>query len=318
MKYMKHINSLLAIAFVLGSVTLFAPQAKADLSIMNPGLYPSQVYPGYSGPVIMAQPTYPAVSVAPVIPDLYAMTPSNPVYTPSTPTQTQTTVVTQPTVVYQPAPTTTVVQTQPTTTSTVKGTTIHAPTVNGIKTTPTTSVQNINASSNLPGICSGDTVHYTLNYANTTGGTINNAMLIVSMPAEVDYVNATAQASYNDRNRTVTIFIGTLTKGQTGVVYLDGSANRNVNGVGTVMTRTDFTYVKANGVSETTTNYVMHSGTNCANNLGANVLGSGFLPTSFGGWVLLAVILCAIIFIVRKFFGSHGHAHGGHMEHAAH
>lgn len=303
MKYTKQINTFMAFALILGAVTFFAPQARAEGSIMSSGqnAYDSRIMS--------------TGSTGAIIPDLYAPRPQNPVivYQPA-PTVA-------PTVVYQPAPTT-VVYTQPATTQSttnnnVLGTTIHSPKVNGIKTTTNTVATT--ASSNVPGICPSDTVNYTLNYANTTTGTITNAIMIVSMPAEIDYVSSTAQANYNNRNRTVTIFIGTLEKGQSGIVYLQGTANRATSGTSTISTRVDFTFNKADGTNATTTNFVIHSGTNCGNALAGSAIGAGFLPTSFGGWLLLAIILCAVIFIVQKFFGKkEGHAHGGTMEHHAH
>jgi hypothetical protein len=263
----------------------------------------------------MSSGTYNGPSTTPIIPNLY-------------PTTTQTTVVPTTTVVQQPTTTivytqpvaqtqpTTVVQQQPTTNS-VLGNTIHAPAKNGIVINSNTT--GVSATSDVPGICVNDTVNYTLSYANTTTGAIQNAMLIVTLPAEIDYKSSTSQASFNERNHTVTIFIGTVAKGQSGVVYMQGTANRMVNGTATITTRVDFTFTKANGATETTTSYVIHSGTNCGNALGANVLGSGFLPTSFIGWVLLAIVVCAIIFLARKFFGKEeGHAHGGSVGHQAH
>lgn len=328
MKYIKQINMFLAFAMILGAVTLFAGSAKADPVIMGPGIPQNQVYPGYSGPVIMSAGVYSGPSTAPVIPDIYSMTPAVTYTQPVPYTQPQqgpyimssgtpnVTYTNQSNVTYLPPNNQTTAQAQSATT--VKGTTIHAPAKNGIKTT-TANATGVTANSTAPGICASDTVNYTLSYANTTTGTITNAMLIVTMPAEIDYKNATGSVNYNERNRTVTLFIGTLTKGQSGVVYLQGTANRMVNGTQTISTRVDFTFTKANGAAETNTSYVIHSGTNCGNALGANVLGSGFLPTSFGGWLLLAIILCAIVFIVRKYFErGGGHAHGHSMEHQAH
>lgn len=301
MKYTKQINMFMAFALILGAVTFFAPQASAEGSIMSSG---QNAY----DPRIMS-----TGSTGAIIPTMSTSYPQNPVIVYQQPAVT-------PTIVYQPAPTT-VVYTQPTTqtnTSVLGTNTVHAPVVNGIKTTPKATIETT-ASSDVPGICPSDTVNYTLNYANTTTGTITNAMMIVSMPAEIDYASSTAQANYNERSRTVTIFIGTLEKGQSGIVYLQGTANRATNGTNTISTRVDFTFNKADGTNATTTNFVIHSGTNCGNALAGSAIGAGFLPTSFGGWLLLAVILCAVIFIVRKFFGKEeGHAHGGMMEHPVH
>jgi len=286
---------------------------------MHPGVYDYQVPESYVGPRIMVNPT----TTDPFIPTSVSY--STPVI--QSPVYQQTPAI-APTIVYQPVQPT-VVYTQPTTvvtqpvvnqtpTTVVQGTRIKAPVVNSISST-TKTVAPISANSSVPGICPSDTVNYTLNYANTTTGTISNAMMVVTMPNEIDYVSSTASANYNAQTKTVTIFIGTLTKGQSGVVYLQGTANRFTSGTSTISTRADFTFTKADGTNATTTNYVIHSGTNCGNALGANALGSGFLPTSFGGWLLLAVILCAVIFILQKFFRKEsGHAHGGSMEHTAH
>ncbi len=324
MKYMKQINMVMAIAFVLGGMVV-ASQAQAAYIIPSPGIPENQLYlyPGYVGPIISNPGVAAGPTPTPIIPSLYpTYTPApTPVVNQQQPVASQPTVVyTQPTVIYQPAPTTqTNTQTTQSSTNQVNSTIFHAPAVNGI--TSTAKTVDVVANSNVPSVCAGDTVNYTLTYANTTGATISNAVLIVTMPAEVDYTSSTAQANYNDRNRTVTLFVGTLEKGQSGIVYMQGTANRFANGTQTITTRVDFTFVKSNGATATTTNYIIHSGTSCANGLGANVLGAGFLPTSFGGWLILAVLLCAIIFIVRKFFGEkggHGHAHGGHMKHASH
>lgn len=178
-------------------------------------------------------------------------------------------------------------------------------------TTIATNLNSIQTQAQNTNICSADKVNYTLTYANSTSGTITNAMLVVTMPAEVDYAQATAQASYNQSNRTVTIFVGTLAKGATGTVYLSGTANGRANGTQSIATRVDFTYNKADGTNETTTNYIMYTGANCGN-LGANALGAGFLPTSFTGWVLLIILICAIVYIARKYFSKKDEAHGAH------
>jgi uncharacterized repeat protein (TIGR01451 family) len=192
--------------------------------------------------------------------------------------------------------------------TTVRGTTTQASNVGIINNLGN---QQINTLDNA-NVCAGDVVNFTLNYQNTTNDTISNAILVATMPQGIDYVSSTAQATFDQSNHTVTVFIGTLAKSQTGIVYLQGKANSMANGAQSIATRVDFTYTKADGTNATTTSYIMHSGAAC-NNLGANALSSGFLPTSFGGWLLLVIIICAIIFVARKYFGKKEEdAHGAH------
>ena len=193
------------------------------------------------------------------------------------------------------------------TTPIVRGTTSNSASANTISTLTTPQVNTLDNAN----VCSGDIVNFTLNYQNTTGNTITNAVLVATLPQGIDYTSSTASATFDQSNRTITVFIGTLAKDQTGIVYVQGKANSLVNGVQNVATRVDFNYVKADGTSATTTNYIMHSGAAC-NNLGANALSSGFLPTSFGGWLLLVILICAIIFVARKYFAKKEDAHGAH------
>ena len=316
MKQIKKLNIFLVSAFALMFVFGAATSAHATY-IMNPGLPEYQVYPGYQDPIIMAPSVNEGTIQATPAPIPNTETPlqaSNPTYY-GTNTNTST-------YVYNPQPIVTLGT--PTTTSTtntnnqVLGTTVHTVAVAPIATTNTTT--GIDANSTSSNVCSGDTVNYTINYANTTGGTITNAMLVILMPSGIDYTSATAQASYSAPDKTVTILIGTLSAKQNGTVYLQGKANGLANGAATIATRVDFTYTKANGVNETTTTYITHSGLNCGNVLGANVLGSGFLPTSFAGWVILTVLICAIIYIARKYFSNkkEEHMHAEHLEHQTH
>jgi uncharacterized repeat protein (TIGR01451 family) len=295
MKTNKKLNILMLSMLSLALVFGVTHSAHATY-IMGPGIPEAQVYPGYDGPIIMAPSTYSAPVANPVV---YNQPP-----------------VLMNTFTYQTQPTTN--NSTSSTNTHVLATTIRVPQVQ--KVTTSASTTGITANSETTNVCSGDTVNYTINYANTTGAPITNALLVILMPSGIDYASATATASYSQPDRTVTIIIGSLDKGASGTIYLQGKANRLANGAATIATRVDFTYTKANGVNETTTSYIMHSGTSCTNALGANALGSGFLPTSFAGWVILTVLVCAIVFLARKYFSDkrEEHIHAEHLEHQAH
>ena len=168
--------------------------------------------------------------------------------------------------------------------------------------------------------CANDTVTYNLAYKNTTENTITSAMLVMTMPAEVDYAQSSATAQYDATGRTLTIFIGTMEKGQEGVVYVTGKANSLANGRDVIAARVDFNFTNPDNTNSTVTNYITHSGEACQSNLGAFALGTGFLPTSTLGWFLLAAILCLIIYLSRKFFVNKKveHVHMMHLEHQDH
>lgn len=183
--------------------------------------------------------------------------------------------------------------------------TVHAETVAPIGITTNGSLINTGATqgTNASMVCPSDAVEYTLNYENKTGGHISNAVLVINLPNEVDYDRASVQANYNVNNHTVTVMVGEMEKDQAGIIYLTGRANNRIVGHD-ITTRIDFTYTKINGVNETVTNYVFHSGRDCTNNLGAFALGAGFFPTTFWGWVLIIILVCTIIYLSRKFFSD--------------
>lgn len=160
-------------------------------------------------------------------------------------------------------------------------------------------------------ICPGQEVNYTLGYKNTNKTeTLSNVVLRVIIPEEITFLEASA-GSYSERDGTLTIFIGTLTPGASGVVYIKGVANEKALSKELIVTRSELSFTLPSGKQDVAVSYVFNNGANCGTNLGAFAFGAGIFPHTFWGWLILVVIICAIIYLARKLYRKDTH-HGAH------
>jgi hypothetical protein len=162
-------------------------------------------------------------------------------------------------------------------------------------------------------MCANETVTSTIGYRNTTGFDSVNTTITAIFPEGIDFTASSIEnGNYNERTRTLTIIVGPLAKNQSGTLYLTMKGNRMVEQELTTSVQVHVTFTKADGTEKTLTNYINFSSEKCANNLGALALANGFFPQTFFGWLILAVILCLIIYVSRQFFKKgDGHGHGG-------
>ncbi len=102
--------------------------------------------------------------------------------------------------------------------------------------------------------------------------------------------------------------------------YISNSAYLNIVGYTAVATNTNTTVIVGDYPPATTTTTVKKtttakkattstattakktSSSSSTSNLSANALGSGFMPTTLVGWLLLALLIAAFIFLWRLFF----------------
>lgn len=171
----------------------------------------------------------------------------------------------------------------------------------------------LGSTNGFEGICPGQELNYTLTYQNTDKTkTLTNTVLRVTIPQEIAFDSASA-GDYSQRDGTLTVFIGTLTPLQTGVVYIKAVAGTGVYGKELITTRTELSFTLPDGTQDTAVSYVFNNGLNCdRSSLGALALFSGgFFPDTFWGWVVLIIVVCTIIYIARKFYEK-PHTHDVH------
>lgn len=151
-------------------------------------------------------------------------------------------------------------------------------------------------------MCVGGTINYHITFHNISTQTLENTVLRITLPPEVDYLGS-SQGTYNVLDRTITIILGNVPAGATGTVDVQGKVN-NTAVVGKIAVTTA-TVVYTNTIThaqEDAIAYGIVTITNeCPNLLGASVFGFSFLPHTLLGWLLLILVILALIVLARQF-----------------
>lgn len=153
---------------------------------------------------------------------------------------------------------------------------------------------------NSAGLCINDTVEYVIIYKNITKSTITNAAIKVTLADGVKFKNASS-GTYAESDNSVTTFIGTLSVGQEGRIYITG-VNTTVTSTQKV-TRAEFVYTLPDQTQNNVVSYVFHGEGACRESplAGFAAGAGGFFPTTLAGWIVLTLLICAIIYLTRYF-----------------
>lgn len=164
--------------------------------------------------------------------------------------------------------------------------------------------------------CGTNNGQYVVLYKNITNQALTNAAIRISLPDGVTPTQ-TNTGSYSERDNTLTYFIGSLAPNQEGQILVPVKTTGAVSGVA----RSEFVYTYPTQVQDMVVSYAFgNSSCNSTNNaLGASAIGGsgGFFGGTLLGWLFLALLVSAFIYLVRFFLirkdahGAHGHA-GAH------
>jgi uncharacterized repeat protein (TIGR01451 family) len=146
----------------------------------------------------------------------------------------------------------------------------------------------------------GETLRYTFAYYNSGNTTINNAKIIDTLPANVSFISAGNNGSYDSANRQITWNIGSINAdgGRSGSVYYDVSVN-SVSGSTTIVNSGS---AKSDNAGEITSNEVRTSinpqtATVVYATTGSNdYLGTGALAAG------ITALLIFALYLIRKNF----------------
>lgn len=150
------------------------------------------------------------------------------------------------------------------------------------------------------GLCINDTVEYVIIYKNITKSTITNAAVKVSLADGIKFKTASS-GIYSESDNSVTTFIGTLSVGQEGRIYITG-VNTTLT-TSQKVTRAEFVYTLPDQTQNMVVSYVFHGDGSCRQSplAGFAAGAGGFFPTTLAGWILLTLLICAIIYLTRYF-----------------
>lgn len=162
--------------------------------------------------------------------------------------------------------------------------------------------------------CGVNNGQYLVLYKNITNQALTNAAIRISLPDGVSPTQ-TSTGSYSERDNTLTYFIGSLAPNQEGQILVPVKTTGTVSGVA----RSEFVYTYPNQVQDMVVSYAFGNSScvNTNNALGASAIGSGsgFFGGTLLGWLFLALLVSAFIYLVRFFLiRKEAHAAHGHAE----
>jgi hypothetical protein len=159
--------------------------------------------------------------------------------------------------------------------------------------------------------CNSTDGQYLLMYKNITGVNLTNGAIRISFPDGIVPTNNQG-GSYSERDNTLTFFLGNLIPNQEGQVLIPVKKESEVNGVA----RSEFVYTMPDQNQDMVVSYAFGED-NCnlrQNQLGASAIGSGsnFLSGTLLGWLFLALLVSAFIYLVRFFLIRKETSHDAH------
>lgn len=155
----------------------------------------------------------------------------------------------------------------------------------------------------------GDTVEYTVEYANGTNKTLKDAALTIVFPQGFSIKQSTRGTT---AGATVSAPLGTLTPGQSGSIFIEAIVGQNTTVDSTLVTSATLDYALSNGKRDSAVGYVLNHAS-ATNAIAGLALGGGFFPSTIFGWLITIIIILTIILIARRIAKQKeaGHGHGG-------
>jgi uncharacterized repeat protein (TIGR01451 family) len=193
-----------------------------------------------------------------------------------------------------------------------------------VVTPPVVVVSGVGSGSNLIALdinnnqqinaCVGNIVSYLVTYKNISGKTLNNVVLQVLLPEDVEFQSSNP-GIYNAADHTITLAIGTLIKDQTGTMNVTGVVMRSAINRNLIVAQATIAFTNpVNSAQETAIAYGLGNTTNCNSLAGLALFGDGFWPTTLIGWLVLILILLALIYLailLRRNYRRNGGAPNG-------
>lgn len=177
----------------------------------------------------------------------------------------------------------------------------------------TTIVSGVGSGSNLVSlkiedrsqtICVGDYVDYAVTYKNISGKTLNNVVVQVLLPQDVEFRSANP-GIYNIADHTVTLSVGTLIKDQEGIMYVSGRVLRTAIDRDLITATATIAFTNpTNNSQESAIAYALNNTNDCSRSslAGLALFGNGFWPTTLVGWLILILILLALVYLATRVY----------------
>lgn len=167
------------------------------------------------------------------------------------------------------------------------------------------SLVSLSMSADRDQVCRGDSVGFTIEYVNVSSQTLKDVVLRIEIPSELRYRDS-SRGIYSDKDKMLTIEIGTLDVGEKGEVVVRADVISNFSVDKPLVTSASLVYTNKGGTQEDAIAYAL-SKFGCFNSQsGALAFFSGdFFPTTILGWLILILIIAIIVFLSRNAYGTY-------------
>ena len=152
----------------------------------------------------------------------------------------------------------------------------------------------------------GDEINYTVSYQNIGNASITNLSLRIDLPAEVDYISSNPSGPTISGN-TLVFSLGTLKANGQGTVTVRTRVQDDIAAGTDLNFPAVLSYIDPSGLPASVNANVSAKVWSEAENqsffpLGANVFGTGFLPTSLFGWLFLIILILLLVYLAKYLF----------------
>lgn len=145
----------------------------------------------------------------------------------------------------------------------------------------------------------GDTVNFDVDYRNLYNGTLEDVVINVRFPEEIEFRKST-QGVYSELDRSLAIELGDLKDDEEGTILIQADILGRLNGQGVVVTTAEGTYVHP--IIE---NAQGSSMAHALNTILEKQSVFDFDSLGIFGWLILILLILLIIWISRKIYHDH-------------
>lgn len=148
----------------------------------------------------------------------------------------------------------------------------------------------------------GEPVDFTVTYKNISGKTLENTVLEVSLPDEIDFIDTT-EGEYSVSDHSIILELGDLEINEEDEFFIDGEVIRKAIPRDLLVTDAVMAFENpSNGATEDATAYALITVRDRSNLVGLALFGDGFWPDTLIEWLLLIIIILALVYLARRLY----------------
>lgn len=149
--------------------------------------------------------------------------------------------------------------------------------------------------------CPSDINDYTVHYKNISGRTLKDVILRVTLPQDIAFRKA-SNGIFSETDNTLTVELNDVAINQEGDIFISGEVTRGAIDEDILVATAVMAYTYSSTLGqEDAIAYKIHDMSRCGSSLaGFALFGNGFFPNTFGGWLLIILLIVILIAVARS------------------